>query len=653
MGLHRACAWTRGGLVTRSALVVALSAGPVCLAQPEPEPAAEGAPAAPALEPPTYEISRFVIEYADDRDHPDRPSASSLLDTSLTLGVVTEGYVEPREGLASARFELTDLERLGPARFNLAAIELISQALLRRMNEEGIIGVVVVPQGLVTAPNSPNYGADQRDEGDTAMRFSVRTALIGSVRSLAFGSRIPFEERVDNEKHRWIRDGSPVQPHEEGDEGPRRDLLNADRINEYALRLNRHPSRQVDVAVSAGEAPGTAALDYMITENNPLVLYFQVSNTGTEETEEWRERFGLIHSQVTGNDDILSIDFVTGAFDATNALIAGYEAPLPWLDRRLRYRIYGSYGEFTASDVGQASEDFEGTSYSVGGELIYNLAQSDEFFLDVIAGARWENIENENVGFGIKGETSFFLPYAGARLTRQTERSSLSVSGTFEFNLPEVAGTDEDELDALGRLGTDEQWVLFKYDVTGSVFLEPLLNADAWHAARPAAAATLAHELSGSFRGQYSFGTRLIPNAQQVIGGLYSVRGYPESSAVGDDVWVASAEYRYYVARSLVFSEEVGELFGEPFRWRPQQPYGRADWDLVLRGFIDAGRVESNDPVGTETDETLIGAGVGAEFLFKRNLSVRLDLGFALEETADAETDSGDSRLHVAATILF
>jgi hypothetical protein len=46
---------------------------------------------------------------------------------------------------------------------------------------------------------------------------------------------------------------------------------------------------------------------------------------------------------------------------------------------------------------------------------------------------------------------------------------------------------------------------------------------------------------------------------------------------------------------------------------------------------------------------------VGAELQFKRNMSMRLDLGFALQEVEDEPqtVDSGDARLHFSLTVLY
>ena len=99
----------------------------------------------------------------------------------------------------------------------------------------------------------------------------------------------------------------------------------------------------MDASLSPAEDDYTIALDYLITENRPWLVYGQVSNTGTRDTNRWRERFGFIHNQLTSNDDVLTLDYITAGFDQSHAVFASYEAPFPHADR-WRWRVSGFWG---------------------------------------------------------------------------------------------------------------------------------------------------------------------------------------------------------------------------------------------------------------------------------------------------------------------
>src|SRR5205085_2423876 len=116
---------------------------------------------------------------------------------------------------------------------------------------------------------------------------------VSKVRTIGSGDRLaPGERNIDNAAHQQIRQRSPVQPatRPAGQGG----LLRRDLLDEYVLRLNRYPGRRVGVALAADEQPGNVVLDYLVAEARPLSLYAGVSNTGTRDTNQWRERFGVI-----------------------------------------------------------------------------------------------------------------------------------------------------------------------------------------------------------------------------------------------------------------------------------------------------------------------------------------------------------------------
>ena len=153
--------------------------------------------------------------------------------------------------------------------------------------------------------------------------------------------------------------------------------------------------------------------------------------------------------------------------------------------------------------------------------------------------------------------------------------------------------------------------------------------------------------------GQYAFDNRLVPQYQRAVGGLYTVRGYKNAATAGDSVFLGSLEYRLHLPR-LCAPREPQELplLGS-FRLFPQQPGGRADWDLVARLFTDVGRVVNSDKKRFEQDETLVSVGGGFELQLRRNIQARWDVGVALKDGEQFDVDSGDVQFHFSVTTLY
>lgn len=625
--------------------------------QPEEPKASETKPSAPKgeriadPEEPAYLVGAIVVKYA--LDHPSLPAVDDLIKREVTLGRTDKGYVAPGGGVEEEVLTIEDVSLQAPTRWTSRALYEVSKAILDELNQGGVIGVTVTPIETEFAPpgeGDPAWGKDLRKPGQSAVTFLVKVALVSEMRTLAFGDRVPFERRVNADEHVKILDYSPVQVFTP-DAEERLDVLRKDELDEYVFRLNRHPGRRVDLAVAAAEEPGKLALDYLVNENKPWLLYFQVSNTGTETTNKWRERAGYQHNQLTGSDDILSLDYVTAGFDASHALNISYERPV-WGDS-VHGRVFASYNQFTASDVGFADEEFKGDGFTIGGELVANIFQKRELFVDAYMGLRYQNIGVDNQAVDVEGDDNFVLPSLGLRLERNTDTSSTNGSIGLEFNLSDLAGTDGTEIEKLGRLDVDEDWTVFQFDMSHSFYIDPFIFGARWNDTNPETGLpTLAHEIALSVRGQHAFDNRLIPNFEQTLGGLYTVRGYPESVVAGDTVIVGSAEYRLHIPQAFGYDPVPGQLFGEPFRYKPQQPYGRADWDLIAKGFVDVGRAMNSDRKSYEEDNTLIGAGVGLEFSYKRTFSFRVDWGIALEEIEN-NVSSGSSQVHFVATLLF
>lgn len=637
--LHRHANGSRrlalAALLGAAGLMASVSAVNAQATAPTPTPVA---PPAASMSQAGFSVAGFVVGYrADLNGHPGLPSIPELMDASrVELAATATGF----DAGAGSSFSVSEisamLTRDGRKTFTRAAIESVMASVSKTLNDRGIVGVwVELSPGDIQA--SPAGWRDVRPADRGTITFVINVATVSQVRTIT-----GVDGAIDEPKFTRIRERSPV-----GSEAGN-NLLNRSDIEGYVASLNRHPGRRVDVAVGAGSQPGTAALDYMVTQEKPWTIYFQIANTGTESTNEWRQRLGFVHNQLTNNDDILALDYVTAGFKDSHSLNTSYEFPFFFpvgsVDK-LRLKISGGYNEFDASEVGGPAEAFTGEGWNAGGEFIYQLAQWGPAFLDLTAGARYQHVSLNNDTIFVGGESDYFLPRFGLIFERFTQTASTNANIAIEFNVADVADTAEDQ-DPLGRVNADDDFQTFQWNLDHSFYLEPVLDKTRFEAGQ----STLAHEVGVSFRGQTAFDSRLIPTFQQVAGGFYSVRGYEESEAAGDTVLIFNAEYRLHIPRLFAVSESTVDFFG-PFRTNPGPNYARPDWDLIFRGFFDYGHTINNSKLSFESNEDLASAGIGAELQLRRNLNLRVDWGIALEDAR--RTESGDSRVHFVATLLF
>lgn len=625
----------------------------------EPAPPAE---AAPVDDGPAFQVSQFVFEYAG-AERAELPGiGSDFFETlKVTWGVNEQGAyvtptreevtsgglrVVPRADMKLVTMTLREFRDQGGGMVHKSGIKQVQAEVSRRfIQQAGVMGMFSIPN-----PDDISGADEDLREGRTALRISMYLPVVSKVRTIAGGERVAGE-RIDHPLHAKIRERSPVKPG---------GLLLKNDIDEYIFRLNRHPGRRVDAAIaSAGDAdhPEQVYFNYLVNENRPWTAYFQISNTGTDSTNTWRERFGFVHNQITNHDDILRLDYITAGFDTSHAVVGSYDLPVSdtWT-----LRGYGSWSKFDASELGASgTEQYSGESWSGGMEAVWNVWQRSETFVDLFAGTKWQSvaIENTTVGTFVPGANdNFFIPYFGARLERNTDASNSLLQVAYEWSMSSVSDPDPEEVsNGLGRLGADLDWNLVTYEASTQFYLEPLFNPT-----NPKYM-TLAHELALGIRGQWvPYEDRLIPYFEQTAGGLYTVRGYPESVAAGDDVVIASAEYRFHLPRVLSQSTEADSKF----MWRPHGPYSRPDWDLIFKAFVDAGQTTNSRIEETfESDETLVGIGLGAELQILRNFNFRIDWGVAMDEITgfaedgtsriDDPVSKGSSQIHIALTLLY
>ncbi len=389
--------------------------------------------------------------------------------------------------------------------------------------------------------------------------------------------------------------------------------------------------------------PGSGYLDYRIVEAKPWSVYSQISRTGTEETHRWRQRFGFRHTQLRGKDDTLQLDYVTsGEFSDVHGLFFAYESPLASFDR-LRWQTNALYSEYDASDFGINNVAFEGREHRFGLQLIANVFQHRKFFVDLIGEISWQNIEVKNAFFNIRGDEDLFIPRVRLRAETTTDAVQFHADVGWERSLGGGSSLEKRDLQRLGRIDPDERWQIVRWDAGISFFLEPVL---ARVLPGTADAQGRIHEIWLSSRGQEAFDNRLIPQHEMVVGGLYTVRGYPQAVLAGDSVTLATAEYRLHLTRLLA-----------PYL-RPALRRGVPEWDLVLSAFTDVAGVRQSQKRPGEFETSLFGAGFGVELWILKNVNIGYSLGVALRDLKDPtgarETvDSGDVEHHLSFTLIY
>jgi hemolysin activation/secretion protein len=286
---------------------------------------------------------------------------------------------------------------------------------------------------------------------------------------------------------------------------------------------------------------------------------------------------------------------------------------------------------FFAGGAGGTDEIFAGETTQLELGATQNVFQSGGLFVDVGAGLRWLDVDLTNLTV-YDAKANFLIPGITLQLEDLRSGGIRYASLTLEHGSSSGLSASDD----FGREDIDDSWLALRWNA--GLRFEP-------GAGRRGARGFVGrmHEIELSTEGQYAFDSRLVPQEQGVIGGLYTVRGYPQSLVAGDSIYIGRAEYRYHIPLTLSQGSAL---------WN--------DWNLVLRSFFDLGHSVTEGGTASngvslpdEGGDWLASVGLGAELLIRRNFSLRLDYGFALHELEDEGVESGDTEAHLSAIVRY
>ena len=297
----------------------------------------------------TFPVDSIEVKLMSDLAIPGKETPLRVARNTLySLPFSEEGVALP-EGSGDALMRTFLIKNAPSGKYTAEAINSLQKQMVLALNAEGYYGVAVIPD--------PDYfdmqtGEDFRGRGDRSLKLQLWLGEIVLQRTIAKGNRIRNENPLNHPAHNIILESAPLQftvdPRTKETKGF---LINRSALDAYVERLNKSLNRRVDIAISSSGESGKLILDYIVNEPKSWLGYLQVSNTGTEATGQWRERIGGIHYQLTGNDDVLKLDYLTAEFDSANAFVGSYEFPLAMPDY-WKVRGYFIYSDFAAENFG-------------------------------------------------------------------------------------------------------------------------------------------------------------------------------------------------------------------------------------------------------------------------------------------------------------
>lgn len=588
-----------------------------------------------------YPVSRIELVYTVE--HSKKPPLAELEQVPLHLSRKASVFYG-KEGMKSNQ-RLVSIAQLNASGktflFSKEALEQILKDLFAYFEKKNINWTYL----YLSSEEIDSQGKDIRPPSDTQLTIWISVPIISDMQ-IQFSDPNHSDRMIDYPKQKKrIDENFPccLSDPTTGFEG---DFINSTLLNNYLHALNRHPGRRVDLEIgpASNGIPGEVAFDFIVSEPRPWHVYFNANNNVPKVIDRWQESIGFIHTQLTGNDDILKLDASTDSFDRLYQFSASYEAPL---GRTIgtRWQLSSSYSRFVSAEFALPQNLFVGTQAIVTGEIATNLAQWGRLFLDFVADLQYRHIHNTGHFLFSSATKNFLLPSLGLKMVQLKREMKWIASLSVQSSMSSLFWDVKKHLDNLGRQDISPNWAIVQGGLYGSFYLEPLFNP-------PEKVKRLAHEITLIGQFQNACNQRLIPELEGILGGLYTVRGYPQSTIAGDNSYMGSIEYRLHIPQLFrPRTTAKTKLFGKSFQWAPDKPKGNVDWDLLLRGFYDIGQTTVNQKKSREKNHLIMGAGIGLELVMWQNIFIRGDFGHGFK--AANGIDAGNNEFYFSSTFVY
>jgi hemolysin activation/secretion protein len=472
---------------------------------------------------------------------------------------IVEFAVEGTSVLAPAEIESAVYPFLGPDRSS-ADIEQARAALERIYHDRGYESVVV--------------GVPQARSADGVVRLQVIEYRVGRlrVRGARYYAPSDIKEQIPALAEGSVPNFSQAQ--RQLDDLNRRDPVN----------------RQITPSVRAGVAPGTVDFDLVVEDELPLHASLEINNRQSPDTKRLRVNTTLRYDNLWQLGHSISFGSQVAPERPDDSLVysGSYLAPVPGAPS-LSLMLFGFKSDSDVATVGGST--VVGKGQQIGGRAIVLLPPRESYNHRLSAGVDYKDFEESTnlVADQIDSPITYYpftISYNGER---RGEDNTTDGAAELVFNVRGF-GSDSEEFDQR-RFGASSQFIILRGFGSNTY----TLPADA--------------QLFTRFHGQIGNGP-LVNNEQMSIGGLDTVRGFLESSALGDYGLNGTVEVRSpSIARYL--AESVNE-------WR-------------MHVFFDGGRVGLFDALPDQEDRfDLASLGWGTRLQLLNYLYGSFDMGFAV-----------------------
>ncbi len=477
---------------------------------------------------------------------------------------IREYRIEGARRLKNLEVEEAVYPYLGPGR-TPADVELARVALEKVYRDKGLQTVsVLVPQ------QDPRRGV---------IRLEVVEGKVGRLR--VNGARFFLPSNVKREAASLAQGTVP----------------DMNQVSKEILGLNRLADRRVTPVLRQGVEPGTVDIDLNVEDKLPLHGSLELNNRYSSNTTATRLNASLSYGNLFQKGHTAGLSFQLAPENTKDALVfSGYY--LARVSDGVSLMLQGTRQNSDVSTLGGAAVGGRGTI--LGLRALRDLPSTGSFYQNFNAGIDYKNFD-ENIVIGqdtLSTPIQYYPLSANYGATWLTDNSFTEFNTSLNFHLR--------------GLGSNARFFSNKrYRADGSY---AYIRGDLAHTRDLRGGSQVFGKLQGQLASQP------LVNAEQFAGGgLGTVRGYLEATALGDNGVFGSVELR------------SPSLIGMPAKTGIRTD----EWRFY--GFADAGVLGICDALpGQARDFSFASAGIGTRFKVKSHYNGSLDVAVPFIDQTDA-----------------
>lgn len=359
------------------------------------------------------------------------------------------------------------------------------------------------------------------------------------------------------------------------------------------IALNKLADRRVTPELRPGVEPGTVDIDLNVEDKLPLHGSLELNNRYSADTSELRLNGALSYGNLWQLGHTLGLNFQIAPEKLEDAKVFSAYYLMPVTDT-WSLMLQGTKQDSNVSTLGGAAVAGRGQVF--GMRALVSLPSTSTFYQSLSLGLDYKHFDEDVVTAGGEPTTTpiTYYPFSiGYSASWTGKKSETNLNTSFNFN-PRGLGSDREEFDKK------------RYNSTGSyLYLRGDLD-HTYHLAND-------FQVYAKVQGQAS-SAPLINSEQFAGGGLSTVRGYLESTALGDNGVFGTLELR---------SPSLLKASGK------DKKTPSSEWRVY--GFVDAGHLTLNDPLPEQQGSfDLISVGIGSHLRMWDHFNGSFDLGVPL-----------------------